>query len=289
MALRSNSHEISYDAWFLRKKQEPFACFQKWRYLDSSEDQRSFCLHSSLPRSEWSWRSLLTQYTKDRNQLTAYSSLTNGRFLIIPAKDALEFTEGTSRELLARLDKCEARLAKVGEEELMYARDVARWSKRFDVVGNHVDPWVQEVEKKSAAEISRGVTKGVGNRRELVTISQLQPDTFYDVQGEVSSPASSLLLDLITQHPLLCVDRQSLQPSRNLSIFTRRRLHFTLHHGLHSQRPAHVLYRNFKCSSLRSIRSTNFCLGSPSSSYYQILRKWRQFEGKIHTLQKRSG
>ncbi|GAA5982176.1 hypothetical protein JCM5350_003482 [Sporobolomyces pararoseus] len=124
-------------------------------------------------------------YTKDRNQLTAYSSLTNGRFLIIPAKDALEFTEGTSRELLARLDKCEARLAKVGEEELMYARDVARWSKRFDVVGNHVDPWGQEVEKKSAAEISRGVTKGVGNRRELVTISQLQPDTFYDVQGEI--------------------------------------------------------------------------------------------------------
>ncbi|GAA5902411.1 uncharacterized protein JCM6883_001400 [Sporobolomyces salmoneus] len=125
-------------------------------------------------------------YQKDRKQLTAFGNIRNGPFLVIPSRLAEQYhEEPSSIEFVSQLPKCSSRLAKIGEEELAYARDLARWSRRFDVVGNHEEPGRGDHEPKNVLKTSARLIKGDSTRRELVEIRQLEPDNFYDVQGEI--------------------------------------------------------------------------------------------------------
>lgn len=135
------------------------------------------------------------QWQKDRQQLTVFSSLAKGKFLVLPALLASSYnnnddtTAPSIEEFLSGLPMPVAhpRRAKVGRDELAYAKDVARWSKRFDVVGNHVEPMRGGMEKNDVAKTSARLARGGGMaKRELVEIRQIEPDKFYDVQGEAS-------------------------------------------------------------------------------------------------------
>ncbi|GAA6006801.1 hypothetical protein JCM11491_003185 [Sporobolomyces phaffii] len=124
-------------------------------------------------------------WQKDRDHLTAFgNNLRSGPFLVVPSKLAEEYRSGQASQLLAKLVKSPNRLANVGEEEFLYARDVALWSKKYDVVGNHVEP-VREEKEVNVLAASAQVMKGGGKTRKQVTISEIQSGDFYDVQGEI--------------------------------------------------------------------------------------------------------
>ncbi|GAA5822050.1 hypothetical protein JCM5353_006212 [Sporobolomyces roseus] len=123
-------------------------------------------------------------WSKDKHWLVAYGQPTKGKFLVIPSEKAQTYQPGSN--LVKNLPQCAQRLAKFSEDELIYARDLSLWSKRFDVVGNHVDPGIgMDKGPVDAKEVSKQVSKGGGGGRKQITISQVEPTVFADVQGEI--------------------------------------------------------------------------------------------------------
>ncbi|GAA5938074.1 uncharacterized protein JCM15063_005457 [Sporobolomyces koalae] len=123
-------------------------------------------------------------WQKDRKQFTGFSSLRNGKFVVIPSELATTYCEGQAATFVDKLKRCPQRVATVTEDELLYVRDIAKWSKKHDVVGHHVAPG-EEPKPFNVVETSSRLSKGGTGRRELVEIRQLEPDSFYDVQGEI--------------------------------------------------------------------------------------------------------
>ena len=185
MALRSDSSQNSDSFEFLRTRRQA-THFREWRRSHHSGAQRSSSAFSPSLIDSLTCFACGEQWQKKNNWLVAFGGLSKGRFLVIPAEKARSYQPGS--DLVKTLPQCAQRLAKFSEDELIYARDLALWSKRYDVVGNHVDPGIGlDKAPVDVKVVSKQLSKGGGNGRKQVTISQLEPTVFADVQGEVGS------------------------------------------------------------------------------------------------------
>lgn len=150
----------------------------------------------SAPRYEVNLTLLLrvSQYQKDKKHLTAFGNTRNGLFLVIPSSLASTYSPSTHSTYTSQLSPPSIRCAKTSSDEFEYARDLAKWSERFEVVRNHIEsgPATSDGSGTSTVEeISKILVKGGYKRRELVEIKDLESDGFFDVQGQVKTHSLS--------------------------------------------------------------------------------------------------
>ncbi|GAA5885430.1 hypothetical protein JCM16303_005195 [Sporobolomyces ruberrimus] len=127
-------------------------------------------------------------YQKDKKHLTAFGNTRNGLFLVIPSSLASTYSPSTHSTYTSQLSPPSIRCAKTSSDEFEYARDLAKWSERFEVVRNHIEsgPATSDGSGTSTVEeISKILVKGGYKRRELVEIKDLESDGFFDVQGQI--------------------------------------------------------------------------------------------------------
>ncbi|GAA6061527.1 hypothetical protein JCM10212_004517 [Sporobolomyces blumeae] len=130
-------------------------------------------------------------WSKDHRWFVAYKN--KGQFLVIPPDVASKYDGSVPVEaFVAELERCRNRCARVTSVELKYARDLADWSRKYDLVGNigssiaGPSTTTADVDQgMTVAERSAGLLKGPGSTRPMVLISQLQPGTFADTRGEI--------------------------------------------------------------------------------------------------------
>ncbi|GAA5960863.1 hypothetical protein JCM21900_006612 [Sporobolomyces salmonicolor] len=126
-------------------------------------------------------------WSKDRNWFVAYKD--NGFFHILPCDSLLAFEPSTSTsEFLKPLPHCPCRKADITDTELSYARDLAKWAKKYNLVGN-VKPSIVRTTSQDdlfdARKKSAELAKGARTKRPLLRIEEVQAGEFCDVKGEI--------------------------------------------------------------------------------------------------------
>ncbi|GAA5997498.1 uncharacterized protein JCM10292_000891 [Rhodotorula paludigena] len=121
-------------------------------------------------------------WNKNNRQFVAYKG--NGQYLILPVDKLL------GGEPLSSFARPSERGTSIGDEELAYARDLARWSTKHDLLGNTLVDLASASgtaapQSLDAKQRSLKYAKGSSGGRKLVTLSEMDAGTFCDFRGEI--------------------------------------------------------------------------------------------------------
>ncbi|GAA5853997.1 hypothetical protein JCM8547_008187 [Rhodosporidiobolus lusitaniae] len=159
-------------------------------------------------------------WKNDRGHQSFMAYKERGFFTILPSSLLLNPSFSPSSPSLPP-HPCPTRAAKLTDSELLYARDLARWSKKHGLVAHVTGKSAEEV-REAEEERKRGVVqekKKAGGGRKKLRVEEVQPDEFCDLLGEIvkyHNPFSSfqnrppttnepceLYLTDYTSHPLI--------------------------------------------------------------------------------------
>ncbi|BGO96088.1 hypothetical protein NBRC10512_007198 [Rhodotorula toruloides] len=123
-------------------------------------------------------------WNKDKNVCVAYKD--KGNYRVLPADKFLSDPPPTNESFPLSTVRS---IPSLTFEELRYARDLARWARTYDLLGNVLPNYAAEAgvgtgEAKDAKVISKALVKGKSGR-EMKKIEAINPDEFCDTRGEI--------------------------------------------------------------------------------------------------------
>ncbi|GAA6033519.1 hypothetical protein JCM8097_001435 [Rhodosporidiobolus ruineniae] len=123
-------------------------------------------------------------WRKDRTLYSAFGRPDKGQFVVLPSADLL--SSAPLSALLSTL-KRPTRAALVGDAELSYARDLARWADKHDLLKHALEA----MGDLPAVDQTRPVVRSRG--RPTQRIEEMQPDQFCDTIGEIVHYSSNFI------------------------------------------------------------------------------------------------
>ncbi|BGP28035.1 telomere-binding alpha subunit central domain protein [Rhodotorula toruloides] len=124
-------------------------------------------------------------WNKDKNVCVAYKD--KGNYRVLPADKLLADPPPTNDCFPPSTVRF---ISSISSEELRYARDLARWARTYDLLGNVLPNYAANGgmsgtgEAKDAKVISKALVKGKTGRQ-MKNIEAINPDEFCDTRGEI--------------------------------------------------------------------------------------------------------
>ncbi|GAA6008967.1 hypothetical protein JCM10207_004044 [Rhodosporidiobolus poonsookiae] len=128
-------------------------------------------------------------WKNDNRTFTAYAN--KGLFAVLPSATLLAPTP----PILSSFTPHSRRAAALTDAELSYARDLAKWARRHDLLGNLVGGGKESKEELDAKARSAAVMKGSRGGRQTLRIEDMNADEFCDTTGEIVKFYNSFSID----------------------------------------------------------------------------------------------
>lgn len=187
----------------------------------------------AIPRQQW---------TKDKQQFVAYKE--KGEYFILAPDELLKGSP------ISVYEAPSIRAAQITDAELNYARDLARWSRRYGLeqqiqsdapIPNIANPPVPGVAPASDIKLVSAALAKKRSGRPTLLIEEIVPDMFCDLYAEVSAPSGCgpAFCGQGTDRLVTLSGREMVQPSRDPPGRPERLLQLVrdrLHHQLAADR-----------------------------------------------------